>query len=325
MADCHDLFKRFNDILKLTDSRKEELRVSRNSLRKKIRNYFKEEKPEEIMPKFEGQGSFITDTIINPKQIDDKIEYDIDDGIYFIGKEDPDERKTIDTYHNWIFEAVKNHTDILPIRKDTCIRVIFSDGHHIDLPIYYLQKDKPELAHKRDGWILSDPREFCIWFNNKVKENQQLRRIVRYMKGWCDWINYKDSNYKMPSGLIITILATTNSKYNDRDDVGFSYTLQNIKIELDKKFRCERPTTPEGENLFENYSEERKEFFTEKLSDIILSSKEALNCKNQYEACIKWKKHLGDRFPCHLAEDKIEEGYKTYTEPAIITRNARSG
>ena len=324
MADCHNIFKKFNEILNLTDNRREELRISRNSLRKEIRKYFKEEKSEEIIPKFEGQGSFVTNTLINPKPIDDEVKYDIDDGIYFIGEEDPDERKAIDTYHNWIYEAVKDHTDTPPISKNTCIRVLFSDGHHIDLPIYYLQKDKPELAHKGDGWIFSDPREFCKWFNDKAKEDQQLRRIIRYLKGWCDWINYKSSNYKMPSGLIVTILATNNSKFNKRDDIAVSNTLQNIYNELKVEFKCERPTTPEGKDLFESYSEKRKSFFIEKLSDLLSNSKEALNSKNQYEACIKWKKNLGDRFPCNMAKDEIEEDYKTYAEPAIITRNARS-
>lgn len=324
MADCHELFKQYNKILKLTDTRKEELKVSRNSLRKKIKEYFKEEKPDEISPKFEGQGSFMTNTIINPKPVDDKVEYDIDDGIYFIGEEGPDERKTIETYHNWIYEAVKDHTGTPPVSKNTCIRVIFSDGHHIDLPIYYLQKDIPELAHKKEGWIFSDPRDFYKWFNNKTEKNKQLRKIVRYMKGWCDWINYASPNTKMPSGLIMTILTTNNIKYNDKDDVAMAKTLENIKDELDREFKCERPTTPEGEDLFEVYSDKRKEFFNENLEDFIKSSKEALNSKNQYEACIKWKKHLGDRFPCHLAKDEIEEKYKRYAKPAIITRDARS-
>ena len=53
------------------------------------------------------------------------------------GDEDVEDRKSIDTYHNWIYDAVKDHTGKRCRKRNTCVRVLYADGHHIDLPIYY--------------------------------------------------------------------------------------------------------------------------------------------------------------------------------------------
>lgn len=326
MANCHNLFLDFNSNIKLTDARKTSLKSSRKELKRKIVKYFEENKPKEIKPKFGGQGSFTMDTIVNPIPIKVKegneektlLEYDIDYGVYFIGDEDEDDRKTIETYHNWIYEAVKDHTDQDPIKKNTCVRVIFADGHNIDLPIYYKQKETPELAHKKDGWILSDPLKFVEWFESKVDEKGQLRRTIRYVKAWSD---YKSGD--MPSGLILTILFTENIHFSDKDDVSLLETLKKVKAKLDSEFKCKRPTTPKDEDLFSDYSETRKTYFLNALESIIKSGEQAIENPNQKEACQKWQKHFGDRFPCNRAKDEIEDS-KSYASPAILTQNAKS-
>ena len=153
MADCNNLIQEFNSTIKLSNSKKESLKTSRKDLRKKIRTDFNKNRPDEIQPKFMGQGSFETDTSINPiprrVEIDGEekslYKYDLDDGVYFIG--DEDDRNSIYTYHNWIYEAVYGHTAQKPIDKNTCVRVIFSDGHNIDLPIYYKKETTPQIFY----------------------------------------------------------------------------------------------------------------------------------------------------------------------------------
>lgn len=312
MANCNKYFKDYNVNIRLTDARRKELKGSRKELRNKVRKWFKENKPDETQPKFSGQGSMSMDTIINPiprKVIENgtevsKLYYDIDDGIYFEGDKNINERNTPATYHNWVVKAVDGHTNIPPIDKNTCVRTIFANGRNIDQPIYYKKGEIPELAHKRDGYIDSDPKALTDWFINKVNLNSQLRKLVRYAKGWKDNREFLNENSPMPSGLILTILFAENAFYNkDRDDISLKETLINIQATLSKKFVCNRPTTPVGENLLESYK--NKDYFMNQLSYFIEDAKKALVEKNIRKSTELWRKHLSDRFP--LGEDKLEE------------------
>ncbi|MGD0553105.1 MAG: cyclic GMP-AMP synthase DncV-like nucleotidyltransferase [Sedimentisphaerales bacterium] len=325
MANCHDLFVEFDSSqIQLTKDRRKKLLASRDSLNERIKTYYKENKLDDVELTCVEQGSFVTDVIVNPIPVEErgetKLKYDLDYGVYFVGNQNATERKSIETYHDLIYEAVKDQTGQV-VRKNTCLRVVYSDGHHIDLPIYYKQGTIPELAHKKDGWIQSDPVGFVNWFNEIAKINPQLKRLVRYMKAWCD---NKTSSTKMPSGLIVTILTSNNAKYNTRDDIAMRDTLEAISAYFKSVgVRCERPTTPIGEDLFHDYSQTEKDYFVEQLDNLIISAKQAIEEPNQKDACLKWQKHFGDRFPCHLAKDEVE-GAKVYSAPAIITSDAKS-
>jgi len=283
LANCNKHFEEYSGEIRLTDARRKKLKGSRKELRNKVRKWFKENKPEEPQPKFNGQGSLSMDTIINsiPRKIKEGKEektvlyYDIDDGIYFVGDKEAKDRNTPTTYHDWVYEAVKGHTDKDPIDKNTCVRTLFADGHNIDEPIYYKKGDIPELAHKQDGWIDSDPKALMEWFNKKAEEQPQLRLLVRYGKGWCDNREFENESKLMPSGLIITILFAENAVYRkDRDDIALKETLLTIQGKLNKSFECNRPTTPKGENLLKNYA--HKDYFMKCLADFIDDAKKAL-------------------------------------------------
>ena len=313
MATLHKEFTKYNKELKLSDSRKDTLKTSREDIKKKIRNWFKENKPDELQPKFHGQGSFEMNTAINPIPLKDEndntlLKYDLDYGIYFIEREDEDNRQSIDTWHNWVCIAVENHTSKKPIQKSTCIRVIFSDGHHLDLPIYYKKDDLIKLAHRSRGWIISDPKEFYKWFNDNKKNRIQLERIVRYLKGWKNYREKNNSNLKLPSGFELTILAVNNYVEDDNDDKAFRETVRNIHSELNKPngFKCLRPTTPLNEDVFADYSPTRKNNFLATLNNLLNDldgSRDEENFKKASEILIN--NQFGKRFP--HGEDKNEE------------------
>lgn len=258
--------------------------------------------------------------------------YDVDDGVYFIGNEKPYERYAVSTYHDWIYDAVKDHTTKGAERKQTCVRVLYADGHHIDLPIYYKRKDIensiPELAHKTNGWIDSDPKAFADWFWGKVDSKQQLRRIVRYLKAWRDY-RHTQSDTKMPCGFVLTILAAENMSQNDRDDIALKETLEKIQKKIDPafsgKFECRRPTTPKGEDLFADFSDTKKDYFLSQLNSFVVSARQAIEHKNPKDACLKWQKHLGDRFSCSTASKEDEAvNARSFTNPAIVPSNAKN-
>jgi hypothetical protein len=358
MANCNNLFFEFNKSIRLDNDRRIKLREKRNDLRKRINGGFDIIKSNDNLNhilEFQSQGSYVMDTIVNPCNKDDQ--YDIDDGIYFIGQLPREKRPSPSEFHNWIIRSVQkgksdNEFEEI-IDKDTCVRVIYRGGngdlnYHVDLPQYYtVNINEPELADKKMGWFVSNPIKFIIWFENLIKsgfkqefilesrlysdaydtwlndmrkKDHQLRKIVRYLKAWGDFLKGD-----MPPGIVMTILAGENYTEDLRDDIALKNTLINIRDYLNNNgFKCIRPTTPEGEDLFENYKAEQKEYFKNALNLFIESARQAIEMENQKSACRKWQKHLGDRFPCFLAKDEIE-GSKAYvTAPLIKSDNSRS-
>ena len=321
MADLHETFEK----------RKKELRKSRNAVRDDIRKYF-DEKRDEHTVKFKGQGSFSMNTSILPLSG----EYDVDDGVYIFGKDE--DRPTPSKAHGWILKAVENRTNQNSIDKNTCVRVQYATQYHIDLPIYYKttdndneyffdSSDAPELAHKVDGWIKSDPYAFRLWFEEKASGNKQLKRIVRYLKAWTD----NKHNLNLPSGMIFTILAVDNYVLNDRDDKSLIETLEAIQKSIDDtrhiwaKYECKRPTTDKTENLLDKYaSPTRKKSFLDALDSFITSGKQGIEAKSKKDACAKWQKHLGDRFPCSAIEEKDEDVAKAFASPDQLRYDNKS-
>lgn len=246
-------------------------------------------------------------------------EYDVDDGVYIFGTED--DRPTPQTAHNWIYDAVKNRTNQDTIDKNTCVRVQYAKSYHVDLPIYYKTTDKlnetfydsvdvPKLAHKDKGWIESDPYAFKLWFDEMTKGKDQLKRIVRYLKAWTDF----KGHLKLPSGLVMTILAVNYYVPKANDDEALLETIKEIQRNIDDtrsvfaQYVCKRPTVDKTENLLDKYSAStRKTAFLEALNNMIVSGSQALETKSKKDACAKWQKHLGDRFPCsNIQEDDAE-------------------
>jgi Second Messenger Oligonucleotide or Dinucleotide Synthetase domain len=336
MANLHDTFIEFDkDIIKLSSTKKNELRTSRNAVRSDIEKYFDDNRPDHTVH-FKGQGSFVMNTTILPISG----EYDVDDGVYIFGKKE--DRPTPQTAHNWIYDAVKDRTGQETIDKNTCVRVQYAKQYHIDLPIYYKIKssedeytldidDVPLLAHKAKDWIPSDPYAFKKWFDDQSKAKPQLKRIVRYLKAWTD--NKRDANDKLilPSGLVLTILACNNFHPNDRDDSSLLETLKHIQKAIDDRnnffasYVCYRPTIEKNENLLDKYSSATtKNNFLEALGSFIISGSQAVEMKSKKDACAKWQKHLGDRFPCKNIVEAPEEIAKAFVYPDQIKSDNKS-
>ncbi len=334
MANCNDLFQHYNSAIKLSDDKRTILITARESIRDRIKNGFKK-LPEQDRSTheldFQSQGSFVMDTIIRPENDD----FDLDDGVYFQGSLTRNNRAKPSDFHNLIIRSIDKNNGVEDIiDKPTCVRVKYVNqnngntlGFHIDIPIYYADNfSNPDLADTKRNWTISNPVEFIAWFEEKTKsdfqkaflletrnysaqyeawlndirkKDCQLRRIVRYMKAWADL-----KKKEMPAGIIMTILAAENYVMNERDDIAFRDTLVNIKKYLDaNNCQCPRPTTPAGEDLFAEKTDDDKKYFLSALSSLINSANEAIDLANQKEACAKWQKHLGSRFPCHLAID----------------------
>lgn len=319
MADINDLFCEFDDNIKLSDSKEDSLRKSRDLLRQKIKDWFSDKNKNQ--PKFCGQGSFAMRTTVNPINGN---EYDIDDGVYLQGycDESTDDYPAVSTVHSWVKSAVEGHTN-KTVDKDTCVRVVYADDHHIDYPIYIYsnQEEVPYLAHKNKGWTKSDPKALTDWFRDKVKDNgEQLRRIVRYMKAWKD---YSDIPLK---GIEITILVAENINiYEGRDEKGFYNTVNEIITELSGNFACIKPAEP-YDNLFLAKSESDKKCIMDGLTDLKASLADAIRSASRKNASLKMRELFGNRFP--LGEDPedgdSEDHYERTSMPGVLRHDGRS-
>lgn len=296
MANLNYLFKKFEEELYITDSKKDKMMVSKDHLRENIRSYFKKNH-DGYTPRFFIQGSYKLKTLIRTK--DDTC--DLDDGVYF--KSNPD-NVTGTTLQKWVKEAVEGTTDATPTHKKKCIRIDYKAGYNIDLPIMVFDENKdkhPLLAVKNSDFQIDDPKEFVDYFlKNKT---DQMVRIIKYLKAWCD-----HKREDMPSGLAMTVLSLKYFQGNDRDDIALKYVLIETEKQLKKNFRCLMPTTPK-DDLFEDYSETKKKNFMDNLSSFIEDAKKASEEPNHFKASKLWRKHLGERFP--LGEDKSDENSKS--------------
>ncbi len=320
----HKLFSNFNSKIRLADSKKNKLKSNRKTLRDKISSHFKEK--DWGTPKFYSQGSFPLNTNLNPikKTTEDgdvKEEYDLDDGVYFICPES--DRKEPATYHDRIKKAVDGHAESVT-DKATCVRVVYVDGHHIDLPSYWLEKDgnTPQLTHKSKGFVESDPEAFKDWVDGKISQTDnvgQLRHIIRYLKAWKNYRENQNSSLKLPSGFILTILACNHFSENSRDDLSLKTTVEAIKAELDLSFICYRPTVPTDEELLSDYL---KDSVIKELIRLIDYAQKAVDADCEKEASEQWRKVFGDRFPLGKEKDSSTNNQKTKIEPARIKVSA---
>jgi len=315
MANCNDLFGIFLGRISLTPTKTQYLRDSRDAIREKIRKHFKDELKRQV-PKFWGQGSYSMGTLIVP--LDG--EYDIDDGAY-LQCLDKDKGKwpPCATVHSWIYAAVKNHTDQEPVDKNTCVRVIYANQYHVDVPAYGQCEETYYLCDKgQNGWHPSNPRGLTDWFKNELNDkNEQLRSVVKYLKAWAD---YKSSEAKMPSGLLLTVLASNHYESFERDDSCFSRTASNILKQVKSDFTIYNPVD-EKERLSDRLSETQKEIFKILLEDIVKKAAEALKQDSKKESSKIWKTVFGERFP--ISDDDGKQ--KLFTSgPALLKDDGRS-
>lgn len=326
MANNQEQFNAYHDLINITDTRRQTLKNNRKALRKKIKDYFKNNHKDEIQPSFFWQGSYAMNTILNPINDNEKGlgAYDLDDGVYFVG-ESEDDKKELEWYHQEVYNAVKDHTELGADDNAPCVTVNYADGHHVDLPIYFMIKDeRPQLAHRDMPWTGSDPKELKQWFTDQCQKKKRLRRMVRMFKGWADYVN-SSKDFKMPTGCILTMLAEKYYAENsdNREDIMMRDMLTQMYDALSKEdgFKCVRPTYP-YDDLFEGYDSTRKEKFLAELKDFKEDAERAVNETNTRKSCLKWQKHFGDRFSCSTAKDEDEDA-KTNEKSGFLNNNSR--
>ncbi|MDP3522516.1 MAG: CBASS cGAMP synthase [Hydrogenophaga sp.] len=162
------------------------------------------------------QGSYKYATLIKPVHFSE--EYDVDVGLYFEWGDDQDAEPTPKQLRDWVqaelVEYEKTCKELKRVEvppKERCSRASYIRQFHIDTPIYHLNKasDVRRLACLSGKWEHSDPKNLYKWFKEAVNgaDRDQLRRIVRYLKGWAA-VSFDDASDSRPSSIFLTVVAT---------------------------------------------------------------------------------------------------------------------
>ncbi|TQE72763.1 cyclic GMP-AMP synthase DncV-like nucleotidyltransferase [Leptospira noguchii] len=306
MADLDKQFQVYKSNISVSNSKETSLRTSRDNIRDTIKEYFSKELSI-AKPKFWQQGSFSFRTMIRP--IDGEI--DVDDGIYLqhLSSEKSDWPKTKEI-RQLLLDAVEDVTNSKPEDKSNCVRVIYKNDYHIDLPIYAESKGTYYLStySDGDGWIPSDPKALKDWFYNKKGIlGAQLQPCIKYLKAWGDFVSCD------LTGIMYTILSAEHLHVKeDRDDICFVKTVENIVNHLTIYQTIKRPVIP-YEDLIDSWSKNKIDRVISQLEKLRDKGKDALNESNNKKANEILQSLLGDRFP-----DSDEEEYSKNTAPNII-------
>ena len=319
----------FNDEVALSKPEQDDMRSRRNTNRTRLENgLVKNEKPvpDEHVP----QGSYAMHTMVKDKNND----YDIDDGAVF-DKEDlvgaqGAEMTALDV-RKMIRDALDDGSFSKPPEvKTNCVRVYYSAGYHVDVPVYRrLDDESLELASA--DWKGSSPTEVTEWYNNSVIEKspegnngKQMRRVTRLLKF------YKQSRdswkQSMPSGFEISVLV--DECYvadSDREDVSLYETMLAIKSRLKYDLEVKHPTR--NEMLTDGADDPNTRLLKEKLVEAIdnLQILFESDC-SRLEALRAWNcifKH--DYWKNLITEEEEAEKQKRKEEKAALLREGNAG
>ncbi|MFH6983374.1 CBASS cGAMP synthase [Marinoscillum luteum] len=276
----------FNENLSITKTKSNRLKQARRGIKRKLKIRLKKwhNYPE---PRFATQGSFTTGTMIR----NERDWCDLDMGIYFFQDLD----LTYGSIQKHIKEALFDHTNGEVKLLSKCIRVVYSNDFHIDMPIYLVKEQGVFLlGSKSNNWTRCDSKKFKDWVKKEAADNDQLIRIIRYFKAWAD--RYRTSkSIKMPSGLVFTIWTVQHYESNIRDDISFIKTATHILKELKSSWICEMPVETK-DNVLEKLNDDQQDNFKEALKELIKKGYEALTQDDKAKSLKIWKSMLGRRF-----------------------------
>jgi YesN/AraC family two-component response regulator len=282
MANLHNIFIQYNSLISLSNNRLIRLRKAKQAVQDSIKNHFREDSRFPV-PKFYIQGSYKMNTLIVKKDNT----YDVDLGVYFeyLPKIEPM------LLQKHIQRSINYHTSAGAVHREKCVRVIYQGEFNIDLPVFYLDKNAniPYLATK-NGWKKSDPKELVEWYQKNNGNNQQLQRIIKYLKAWTD-----HCRYKMPSGIALSVWVIRHYVPNYREDLALLNTLKKIKSSFWWSIKCINPALP-GDDLVENLTDVQKDRFEEQFTCLIGDIEEALNDNDMSRARFELATHFGKRF-----------------------------
>ena len=213
-----------------TNNLKEKKKLNIDRLKEGLKEYNEDNNTDYKIAETIEQGSVAMSTVIQ----NDKNDYDIDIAIVFDNTNIGDIGSI--AIKNIIVDSLKRKCTSFknePEAKTNCVRIEYSDNYHIDFAIYKRTKsdydDSYTYEHAGSEWRPRDPRTINNWFKERISVNgEKLRQAIRLSKTFC---KSRDS-WKMPGGLIQTVLCDEKIKNYSRIDEMFYYTICAIRDRL---------------------------------------------------------------------------------------------
>ncbi len=322
MAKLINEFSNFHELIKIGNEAAA-LREKRDKLKSDFQEYFPSEcKVYDITInksdlRFINQGSYkIGTTIVNPDgsiDLDYAVIFPLDITAH------PDSREIKKAAR----EALKIENIRVPKIKEPCITVGYHQNGeeymHIDFPLYAEHKNQLYLARGKEfsseyKWESADPEGLNEYFLNKFASNEQLRRIIRFVKKWkIEKYNNSTNSHEVPPSVALTILACENyvncvNGSDDYDMKSLYETLKKIKnqfsITRDKydniikaDIYCQLPVTPRTDVLYKmRSSNSHLILLYERVCRAVENLENAVNLDSEHEAAKEVQKVLGSEF-----------------------------
>lgn len=275
------------------------------------------------------QGSYKYNTTI----VSDVVDMDVAVMIPLNIAENPDPRKI----KRYLRDSI-NITQRTVSIKEPCVRAsYYEDGKewmHIDLPLYAKDKEDVYLARGKDTgeykWEDADPDGLNDNLCGKINGNDQLRRIICFIKKWRDE-KYKNStsDHEVPPSIGLTYLACDNfvsCSSDDGDDdllalkktmdaiiksfTGISFDSDGnvVSASISKKLPV-KPYT----DIFTKMknSDAHMVTFYKRVCKAVDNLTNALNVESEHDAAKYVQKVLGDQFE---VPEKKASAASTYTK-----------
>lgn len=261
------------------------------------------------------QGSYKYSTTIRSSVIDRDVAVMIPLDI----KKYPDPRKI----KGYLRDAI-GHVAARTVKiKEPCVNVSYYEKGvewmHIDLPLYAKHNGKVYLARGKEfgtqySWELADPKGLNDDLCSRINKNEQLRRVIRYIKKWRN-DKYENSilDHEVPPSIGLTYLACdcfvpSTTSEGDDDLVALQQTMSNLKNEFLLTYedgelvkadisRC-LPVEPYTD-VFQKMKDASDSYgvtFYKRLSTAVQNLTNAVNVESEHDAGNYVKKVLGEEF-----------------------------
>ncbi len=161
---------------------------------------------------------------------------------------------------------------------------------------------------------MSDPRPVKDWFVDQVEGQEQLRRVVRYLKAFRDW----QWKAKGPSSILLMAAAVPlYVKMDRRDDMALLEVLKSLPAAL--RAGVSNPVDEE-ESLTGRMTDDEVEDAARKFEDFERHLNGAVHAKDSVTACGWMIKMFGPRFPNE--PDRIKSVSVAATVAAVPAQSA---
>lgn len=207
--------------------------------------------------------------------------------------------------------------------KEPCVRASYYESGmeymHIDLPLYAKMDRNVFLARGKENgdykWESADPEGLNDYLCDEINGNDQMRRIICFIKKWRDE-KYKNSSsdHSVPPSIGLTLLAcdvfeSCKSDGKEDDLKALQKTMKAIKnlFELSYDMSGELigadisrtlPVAPYTD-VFSKMRESSNTYilnFYKKLSSAVDNLTNAINVESEHDAAVYVQKVLGEKF-----------------------------